>query len=62
MNEDKCAVDMARFFMDFCQDESCGKCTPCREGTKRMLDLLTKITQGKGKEGDIELLENGGSN
>jgi NADH-quinone oxidoreductase subunit F len=57
MNEDKCAVDMARFFMDFCQDESCGKCTPCREGTKRMLDVLTKITQGKGKEGDIELLE-----
>jgi len=57
MNEDKCAVDMARFFMDFCQDESCGKCTPCREGTKRMLDILTRITQGKGKEGDIELLE-----
>ncbi|MBN1474949.1 MAG: NADH-quinone oxidoreductase subunit NuoF, partial [Syntrophaceae bacterium] len=57
MNEDKCAVDMARFFMDFCQDESCGKCTPCREGTKRMLEILTRITQGKGKEGDIELLE-----
>ena len=57
MNEDKCAVDMARFFMDFCQDESCGKCTPCREGTKRMLDVLTNITMGKGKEGDIELLE-----
>ncbi|PKN51934.1 MAG: NADH-quinone oxidoreductase subunit NuoF [Deltaproteobacteria bacterium HGW-Deltaproteobacteria-13] len=57
MNEDKCAVDMARFFMDFCQDESCGKCTPCREGTKRMLDILTNITHGKGKEGDIELLE-----
>ncbi|MGD0278325.1 MAG: NADH-quinone oxidoreductase subunit NuoF [Smithella sp.] len=57
MNEDKCAVDMARFFMDFCQDESCGKCTPCREGTKRMLDILTNITLGKGKEGDIELLE-----
>jgi NADH-quinone oxidoreductase subunit F len=57
MNEDKCAVDMARFFMDFCQDESCGKCTPCREGTKRMLDILTNITQGKGKPGDIELLE-----
>jgi len=57
MNEDKCAVDMARFFMDFCQDESCGKCTPCREGTKRMLDILTNITKGKGKEGDIELLE-----
>jgi NADH-quinone oxidoreductase subunit F len=58
LNEDKCAVDMARFFMDFCQDESCGKCTPCREGTKRMLDLLTDICNGKGKEGDIELLEN----
>ncbi len=57
MNEDKCAVDMARFFMDFCQDESCGKCTPCREGTKRMLDILTNITLAKGKEGDIELLE-----
>jgi NADH-quinone oxidoreductase subunit F len=57
MNEDKCAVDMARFFMDFCQDESCGKCTPCREGTKRMLDILTNITRGNGKEGDIELLE-----
>ncbi|HPV49390.1 MAG TPA: NADH-quinone oxidoreductase subunit NuoF, partial [Smithellaceae bacterium] len=57
MNEDKCAVDMARFFMDFCVDESCGKCTPCREGTKRMLDVLTDITKGKGKPGDIELLE-----
>jgi NADH-quinone oxidoreductase subunit F len=57
MNEDKCAVDMARFFMDFCQDESCGKCTPCREGTKRMLEILTNITHGKGKPGDIELLE-----
>ncbi|PKN70526.1 MAG: NADH-quinone oxidoreductase subunit NuoF [Deltaproteobacteria bacterium HGW-Deltaproteobacteria-12] len=57
MNEDKCAVDMARFFMDFCQDESCGKCTPCREGTKRMLDILTNISHGKGKEGDLELLE-----
>ena len=57
LNEDKCAVDMARFFMDFVQDESCGKCTPCREGTKRMLEMLTNITQGKGKEGDIELLQ-----
>jgi NADH-quinone oxidoreductase subunit F len=57
LNEDKCAVDIARFFMDFCQEESCGKCTPCREGTKRMLEILTNITQGKGKEGDIELLE-----
>ena len=57
LNEDKCAVDMARFFMDFVQDESCGKCTPCREGTKRMLEILTNITKGKGKEGDIELLQ-----
>ncbi|MCX5856608.1 MAG: FAD-dependent oxidoreductase, partial [Deltaproteobacteria bacterium] len=57
MNEDMCAVDMARFFMDFCQDESCGKCTPCREGTKRMLEILTNITQGRGKESDLELLE-----
>ena len=57
MNEDSCAVDMARFFMDFCQDESCGKCTPCREGTKRMLEILKNITQGRGKEGDIELLQ-----
>jgi NADH-quinone oxidoreductase subunit F len=57
MNEDNCAVDMARFFMDFCQDESCGKCTPCREGTKRMLQILTDITQGRGKESDIPLLE-----
>jgi NADH-quinone oxidoreductase subunit F len=61
MNEDKCAVDMARFFMDFVQDESCGKCTPCRAGTKRMLDILTDITQGRGKEGDIELLEEMGA-
>lgn len=57
MNEDKCAVDMARYFMEFCQEESCGKCTSCREGTKRMLEILTNITLGKGKEGDIELLE-----
>ena len=57
MNDEKCAIDMARFFMDFCQDESCGKCTPCREGTKRMLEILTNITLGKGREGDIELLE-----
>lgn len=57
MNEDKCAVDIARFFMDFCQEESCGKCTPCREGTKRMLEILTNICEGKGGEEDIELLE-----
>ena len=57
MDEDKCAVDIARFFMDFCQEESCGKCTPCREGTKRMLEVLTDICEGKGEEGNIELLE-----
>ena len=57
MDEKTCMVDMARFFMDFIQDESCGKCTPCREGTKRMLQILERITHGKGKPGDIELLE-----
>ena len=57
MDEDTCMVDVARFFMDFCQDESCGKCVPCREGTKKMLDILTDICEGRGKEGDIELLE-----
>ena len=57
MNEDSCAVDMARFFMDFCKDESCGKCTPCRVGTQKMLEILTNICNGQGKEGDIEKLE-----
>ncbi|MBN2034740.1 MAG: NADH-quinone oxidoreductase subunit NuoF [Deltaproteobacteria bacterium] len=57
MNDQTCMVDMARFFMDFIQDESCGKCTPCREGTMRMLEILKKITQGRGEPGDIELLE-----
>jgi NADH:ubiquinone oxidoreductase subunit F (NADH-binding)/NAD-dependent dihydropyrimidine dehydrogenase PreA subunit len=57
MDEHTCMVDMARFFMDFIQDESCGKCTPCREGTKRMLEILEKITKGDGESGDIELLE-----
>ena len=57
MDEDTCMVDTARFFMEFCQEESCGKCTPCREGTKRMLEILERICRGKGKEGDIELLE-----
>jgi len=56
MNEDTCMVDTARFFMDFIQDESCGKCVPCRVGTKRMLEILERITRGEGKEGDIELL------
>ena len=57
MNEDTCMVDTARFFMDFIQDESCGKCVACRIGTKRMLEILTAITTGEGREGDIELLE-----
>ncbi|HBQ63797.1 MAG TPA: hydrogenase [Clostridiales bacterium] len=57
MDEDTCMVDMARFFMEFVQDESCGKCVPCRLGTKRMLEILERITQGQGQEGDIERLE-----
>jgi len=57
MDEDTCMVDVARFFMDFVQDESCGKCVPCRIGTKRMLEILERITKGEGKEGDIALLE-----
>jgi NADH-quinone oxidoreductase subunit F/NAD(P)H dehydrogenase (quinone)/NADP-reducing hydrogenase subunit HndC len=57
MDEQTCMVDMARFFMDFIQDESCGKCTPCREGTRRMLQILEKITEGEGEPGDILLLE-----
>ncbi|MEW5866355.1 MAG: NADH-quinone oxidoreductase subunit NuoF [Bacillota bacterium] len=57
MDEDTCMVDIARFFLQFTQDESCGKCVPCREGTKVMLDILTRITEGKGRPGDIETLE-----
>lgn len=56
MDEDTCMVDTARYFMDFIQDESCGKCTPCRLGTKRMLEILERISTGEGKEGDIDLL------
>ncbi|WP_276515017.1 NADH-quinone oxidoreductase subunit NuoF [Vallitalea guaymasensis] len=56
MDEDNCMVDVARFFMEFVQEESCGKCVPCRLGTKRMLEILERITQGKGEEGDIEKL------
>ena len=56
MDEKTCMVDIARFFLSFTQDESCGKCVPCRIGTKRMLEILTRITKGEGKEGDIELL------
>ena len=57
MDEDTCMVDIARYFMNFIQDESCGKCTPCREGTRIMLDMLTKICQGKGKMEDLDVLE-----
>jgi NADH-quinone oxidoreductase subunit F len=57
MDETTCMVDVARFFLTFTQSESCGKCTPCREGTKRMLEILTRITEGEGKETDIALLE-----
>ena len=57
MDETTCMVEMARFFLEFTQNESCGKCTFCRIGTKKMLEILERITQGEGKEGDIELLE-----
>jgi NADH-quinone oxidoreductase subunit F/NAD(P)H dehydrogenase (quinone)/NADP-reducing hydrogenase subunit HndC len=57
MDENTCMVDMARFFMDFIQDESCGKCTPCREGTRRQLEVLRKICDGRGESEDITLLE-----
>ena len=50
-------ADASRYFIEFLTDESCGKCTPCREGLRQMLKILTNITEGKGKEGDIELLE-----
>jgi NADH-quinone oxidoreductase subunit F len=57
MDEDTCMVDVARYFINFLTDESCGKCVPCREGLRQMLKILTNITEGKGKAGDIELLE-----
>lgn len=56
MDQNTCMVEVARFFMNFTQNESCGKCVPCREGTKRMLEILENIVDGKGKDGDIELL------
>ena len=57
MDEDNCMVDVAKFYMEFICDESCGKCTPCRVGTKRMLEILTRITEGKGTMKDLEDLE-----
>ena len=57
MDDSTCMVEVARFFMNFTQNESCGKCVPCREGTKRMLEILERIVAGQGRDGDIELLE-----
>jgi NADH:ubiquinone oxidoreductase subunit F (NADH-binding)/(2Fe-2S) ferredoxin len=57
MDEDNCMVDVAKYFLSFCQSESCGKCPPCRIGTYQMLEILERITTGKGEEGDIERLE-----
>ena len=57
MDESTCMVDIARFFLDFTGKESCGKCTFCRIGTKRMLEILNRITDGEGREGDIQALE-----
>lgn len=57
MDEDTCMVDVARYFMDFLRDESCGKCLSCREGTQRMFEILTRICEGRGSEADLELLE-----
>jgi len=57
MDESTCMVDVAKYFTDFLKDESCGKCTSCRDGTLRMYEILDRITKGEGKEGDIELLE-----
>ena len=57
MDQDTCMVDVARYFVDFLKEESCGQCNPCREGLKQMLEILTRICEGHGKKGDIELLE-----
>jgi NADH:ubiquinone oxidoreductase subunit F (NADH-binding)/(2Fe-2S) ferredoxin/NAD-dependent dihydropyrimidine dehydrogenase PreA subunit len=57
MDEDTCMVDVAKYFLTFLEEESCGKCVPCREGIRRMREVLEEITQGNGREGDIELLE-----
>jgi NADH:ubiquinone oxidoreductase subunit F (NADH-binding)/(2Fe-2S) ferredoxin len=57
MDDETCMVDIARFFMEFTQDESCGKCVPCRVGTRRILDILNDICEGRGKESDLTLLD-----
>ncbi|HMA66483.1 MAG TPA: NADH-quinone oxidoreductase subunit NuoF [Desulfosalsimonadaceae bacterium] len=61
MDQDTCMVDVARYFIDFLIDESCGQCNPCREGLKQMMEILDRICEGNGREGDIELLEEIGS-
>jgi NADH:ubiquinone oxidoreductase subunit F (NADH-binding) len=61
MDQDTCMVDLARYFVKFLVDESCGQCNPCREGLKQMLDVLNRICEGDGIEGDVELLEELGS-
>jgi len=61
MDEDTCMVDVAKYFLEFLKDESCGKCTSCREGTQQMYEIVKRITEGKGEDGDIELLENLGN-
>ena len=58
MDEDNCMVDIAKFFLDFTVDESCGKCAPCRIGTKRLYEMLDRITKGQGRPGDLERIEN----
>ncbi|MCX5672807.1 MAG: 4Fe-4S binding protein, partial [Planctomycetota bacterium] len=57
LDEDDCMVDIARYFLEFTQDQSCGRCTPCRIGTRRMLDILNRLTAGQGAKGDLEELE-----
>jgi NADH:ubiquinone oxidoreductase subunit F (NADH-binding)/NAD-dependent dihydropyrimidine dehydrogenase PreA subunit len=57
MDESSCMVDICKFYMEFCADESCGKCVPCRIGNKRLLEILIDITEGRGKQGDMERLE-----
>ena len=56
LDENTCMVEVARYFLSFTQEESCGKCVPCRLGTRQMLEILTKITQGKGEENDLDYL------
>lgn len=62
MDERTCMVDLAKYFLNFTQQESCGKCPPCRLGTKQILEILNRITEGRGREGDIEMLESLGKN